>query len=179
MIGIKAEFEGGAAPEGQAAAFKLVAVDKDGQPVAAADAQWVLKRITRTWQWYNVDGDWRYESITRAARIANGTIALAAAGPVDFAQTLSWGEYRLEVTAGGMMPASFDFAAGYYSGGSAKADTPDTLKVALDRTDAKPGETRIRHIEMKLPRLKGRRNTPRLEMPAQRANIGRGDTRRI
>lgn len=147
MIGIRPQFEGGSVPEGQAAMFQLVAVDKDGRPVAAPEARWVLKQITRDWQWYNADGEWRYEAISRTTRIANGMIGLTAQGPVNFSRALSWGEYRLEVTASGMMPASVDFAVGYYSGGSAKADTPDTLKVALDRTDARPGETITVNIE--------------------------------
>jgi uncharacterized protein YfaS (alpha-2-macroglobulin family) len=141
MIGIKAEFEDGAAPEGQAAIFKLIAVDRDGKQVAAKDAQWTLKRLTRTWQWFNVDGDWRWEGLTRATKIANGDVDLSAAKPIDFSQNLSWGEYRLEVTADGMTPASFDFSSGYYYGDTSKADTPDNLKVALDTTDAKAGDT--------------------------------------
>jgi alpha-2-macroglobulin len=61
--------------------------------------------------------------------------------PTDFSQTLSWGEYRLEIGAAGMTPVSIDFSSGYYDGGSAKSDTPDTLKVALDKTDVKTGDT--------------------------------------
>ncbi len=140
-IGIRSEFEGGAAPEGQAAAFKLIAVDKDGKLVAAKKASWTLKRLSRDWQWFNVEGEWRYEAITRASKLANGTIDLGADKPTDFSQMLNWGEYRLEVVAEGMTPASIDFSSGYYYYDSAKADTPDTLKVALDKTDAKTGET--------------------------------------
>ncbi|HRX36782.1 MAG TPA: alpha-2-macroglobulin, partial [Aestuariivirga sp.] len=141
MIGIKPEFEGGAAPEGQAAVFKLIAVDKDGKLVAAKGAEWTLKRLSRSWQWFNVDGDWRYEGITRTSKLANGTVDFAADKPADFSRNLSWGEYRLEVTADGMTPASFDFSSGYYYGDTSKADTPDNLKVALDKTDVSAGDT--------------------------------------
>ena len=100
-----------------------------------------LKRLTRDYQWFNSDGDWRYEAITRSAKIATGKIALGAEKPTELSQTLSWGEYRLEVVAAGMSPVSIDFTSGYYYADSAKADTPDTLKVALDRTDVKTGDT--------------------------------------
>ena len=141
MIGIKAEFDNGSAPEGQAAAFKVIAVDKDGKLVAAKDAEWTLKRLTRDWQWFNVDGDWRWEGLTRTSKIASGRIDLGTDDPADFTRTLSWGQYRLEIAASGMTPASVDFSSGYYYGDTSKADTPDTLKVALDRTDARTGDT--------------------------------------
>lgn len=140
MFGIKPEFDG-AVPEGAAAAFKIIAVDKDGKSVAAKGAEWTLMRLTRDWQWFNVDGSWRYESITRSAKIETGIVDLTGESPLDFSRTLSWGEYRLELAANGVTAASYDFTAGYYYGDMSKSDTPDTLKVALDRTDAKPGET--------------------------------------
>ena len=141
MLGIKAEFENGAAPEGQAAGFKIIGLDKDGKLIAATGATWTLKRLARDWQWFNVDGDWRWEGVTRTSKIANGTLDLAADKPTDFTQNLSWGEYRLEIGAAGFTPVSIDFSSGYYTYDAAKADTPDTLKVALDKTDAKTGET--------------------------------------
>ncbi|MFN4143290.1 alpha-2-macroglobulin family protein [Aestuariivirga sp.] len=141
MLGIKPLFEDGAAPEGQPAGFSVIALDAAGKLSAAKGANWTLKRLTRDWQWFNVDGSWRWEAITRTSQIANGTLDLAGDKPTDFAQTLSWGEYRLEIGAAGVTPVSIDFSSGYYSAGIAKADTPDTLKVALDTTDAKTGDT--------------------------------------
>ncbi len=141
MLGLKPEFENGSAPEGQAAGFSLIAVDKDGKLVPAKGASWTLKRLTRDWQWFNSDGQWRWEAITRTSKIANGTIDLDGLSPTAFAQQLSWGEYRLELGAEGFTPVSIDFSSGYYTYDAAKADTPDTLKVALDKTDAKAGDT--------------------------------------
>ncbi len=147
MLAIKPGFEGGAAPEGQPASFSVVALDGAGKPVAAPAARWTLKRLTRDWQWFNTDGYWRWEAVTRSAKLANGTLDIPAGKPADFAQTLSWGEYRLEFDAPGMTPVSIDFSAGYYSSESAKAETPDTLKLALDKTDAKTGDTVTVKIE--------------------------------
>ena len=141
MFGIKAEFDDGAAPEGQPAAFKLIAVDSTGKLIATQGAAWTLKRLSRDWQWFKTDGEWRWEGITRTSKIASGSVDLAAGKPTGFTRTLSWGQYRLEIAADGMTPASMDFSAGYYYGDTSKADTPDTLKVALDTTDTTTGGT--------------------------------------
>ena len=50
-----------------------------------------------------------------------------------------------------MSPVSIDFSAGYYGGQSAKSDTPDTLKLALDKVDAKTGDTVNVKIEARYP----------------------------
>jgi uncharacterized protein YfaS (alpha-2-macroglobulin family) len=101
---------------------------------------WSLKRLTTTYQWFNSGNDWRYEAVTRASKIAGDVIAIGKDKPAQLSQTLSWGEYRLEAVAEGMAPASIDFYSGYYYSG-ASADTPDTLKVALDKTSVKTGDT--------------------------------------
>ena len=141
LFGIKPSFEGGSAPEGQAAAFSLIAVDADGKLKQVKSANWTLKRLVRDWQWFNTDGQWQWESVTRTSKIANGTLDLMGDKPTDFSQKLSWGEYRLEIDAPGVTPASVDFSSGYYTGNTAKTDTPDTLRVALDKTDVKTGDT--------------------------------------
>lgn len=141
LIGIKAGFDNGAAPEGQAATFDVIAIDPDGKAIAVKDADWTLKRLTRDYQWFNADGDWRYEAILRSSKIATGKVDIDAGKPAVLSQTLSWGEYRLEIAAEGLSPASIDFSAGYYYGDSARSDTPDTLKIALDKPEAKTGDT--------------------------------------
>ena len=141
LLGLKPQFDGGSVPEGQAAAFSVIALDPQGKLIAAKGAAWTLKRLTRDWQWFNTDGSWRWEAVTRSSKIGNGTLDLSGEKPTDFSQTLSWGEYRLEIAARDMTPVSIDFSSGYYSGNTAKADTPDTLKVALDKTELNTGDT--------------------------------------
>ena len=140
MLGIMKNFED-TAPEGQPASFSVIAADPDGKLIAASGATWTLKRLTRDWQWFNTDGAWRWEAVTRTSKLANGTLDINATSPTPFAQTLSWGEYRLEIGAQGMTPVSIDFSSGYYTYEQAKSDTPDTLKLALDKTDVKTGDT--------------------------------------
>ncbi len=147
MIGIRPMFADGAAPEGQPSTFSVIAVNPDGNLVPLKGASWTLKRLVRDWQWFNSNGQWRWEAITRTSKIGNGTLDLAGDQPTAFAQTLSWGEYRLEISAPGTTPASIDFSSGSYSGASATANTPDTLKVALDKTDVASGDTVTVKIE--------------------------------
>lgn len=141
LLGLRPLFEGGSVAEGQPARFNVIALNPAGELITAPSAAWTLKRLTRDWQWFNTNGTWQWEAVTRSAKVANGTLELGGGKPTDFAQTLSWGEYRLEITAPGMTPVSIDFSSGYYGGSSAKADTPDTLKVALDKTELNTGDT--------------------------------------
>ena len=141
LLGIKPGFDVNGAPEGQPAEFSIIAIDANGAPIAVKGAAWSLKRLTTDYQWFNVDGDWRYEAITRASKIAGNVIDIGDTEPLRLTQTLSWGMYRLEVATTGVSPASIDFSAGYYYNESAKADTPDTLTIALDRTSVTAGDT--------------------------------------
>ena len=141
LIGMKANFADGAVPEGQPAEFDIVALDPDGKQIEIKGADWTLKSLTRDYQWFNSDGEWRYEAILRSAKIDAGKIDIGAAAPARFSRPLDWGEYRLEIAAENAAPVSIDFSSGYYYGDSAKAETPDTLKLGLDKTDVKPGDT--------------------------------------
>ena len=124
MLGIKPEFEKGAVPEGQPATFQVIAIDPEGKQVALKGAAWTLKRLDTDYQWFNSDGSWRYEAVTRARKIASGQIDIGAEAPAPFSRTLSWGEYRLEFAADGFAPSSIDFSSGYYYGETSQADTP-------------------------------------------------------
>jgi uncharacterized protein YfaS (alpha-2-macroglobulin family) len=151
MIGIRPSFEVGGAPEGQSSDFNVIAVDADGKPIAVKGAAWTLKRLSTDYQWFNVDGTWRYEGITRASKVAGGTADIGDQKPLHLSKTLSWGYYRLEVAANGVSPASVDFAAGYYFDPSASASTPDMLAVALDRNDVKAGDVINVKIDGRFP----------------------------
>jgi uncharacterized protein YfaS (alpha-2-macroglobulin family) len=151
MIGIKAQFKNGAAPEGLPAAFQVIAIDPEGKLLPLRGAAWTLKRLEIDYQWFNSDGYWRYEAVTRTQKIANGQIDIGAEAPATFSWPLSWGEYRLEFVADGFAPASIDFSSGYYSGETAEADTPDTLQLVLDKSDVRPGDTINVKIEARYP----------------------------
>lgn len=136
MLGLKQEGEAG---EGQQAVFSAVAVDPQGNAVAAKGANWVLKRLTTTYQWYKTDNRWSYEAVTTARKVTGGTVDIAADRPAQISAPVQWGQYRLEIAGDGLAPSSTSFYAGYYV--SEKTNTPDMLPVALDQTSVKSGDT--------------------------------------
>ena len=69
----------------------------------------------------------------------------------NFAQSIDWGRYRLDVTSTDASgPASsVIFSAGWYTTGDA-VDSPEQLDVALDKATYKTGETAKLRIASKL-----------------------------
>ncbi len=145
-VGIKPLFEGAASENGPVS-FEVVALDKTGARKAADGLSWSLYSIRKDFQWYRADGRWNYETIETKSRVANGTIDVAADRPAKIDATVDWGSYRLEVEGtGDVLPASYDFEAGWYV--EAKAlDTPEALKVSLDKKQYAIGDKAHVHIE--------------------------------
>jgi len=142
-IGIKPAFsldEG--IPENSEAGFDIVAVSPEGTQTDRAGINWTLSRIETNYQWYRTDGVWKWEAITTTTAVANGTVDASADAPVRIAAPVTWGEYLLEVesTGEGATSSSYQFYAGYYYA-QAGSDTPDTLRVVLDKPAYKVGET--------------------------------------
>ncbi len=142
-IGIKPLFKGQDLDENQTAAFDVILLDGKGQRAASPDLNWKLMRLDTNWQWYRRDGRWNYEPVTLTHKVADGTIAATASGtPAKIETRVGYGRFRLEVTSADPTgPASsVAFNAGWYTA-SKDAESPETLDVALDRANYKPGET--------------------------------------
>jgi uncharacterized protein YfaS (alpha-2-macroglobulin family) len=144
LLGIKPGFEDDGVRESEPATFGLIAVDPAGARIEAKSVQWTLKKLTTNYQWYASGGSWSYEPVTSARKVAGGTMDIGRDGAAPLSTPVEWGEYRLEVAAEGLQPASKTFSVGYYT--ASKADTPDMLPVALDRTSVRSGET----VEVKI-----------------------------
>ena len=124
MIGIKPQFSGDEVEEGAMAHLDVIAVDPDGQRIAAPGLVWRLERIVSDYQWYRSDGEWDYEIVTSAERVANGTIDATADGPVTVSANVDWGRYRLTVERLGDAAAAWRdgvYAGWYVSSASAAA----------------------------------------------------------
>ncbi|WP_245413364.1 alpha-2-macroglobulin family protein [Mangrovicella endophytica] len=152
-LGIKPLFEG-AVGERSNAGFDVVAIGADRQRVAVSGASWVLNKIDTRFQWYSTSGSWNYEPIRTSARVASGTLDIAADKAAPLSLPVDWGEYELVLKdpAGVALPASVSFEAGWYVATKA-LDTPDVARVSLDKPRYKIGETATVHIE---PRFAGR-----------------------
>ncbi|AUM74148.1 alpha-2-macroglobulin family protein [Paracoccus jeotgali] len=138
-VGIRPAFEGGTVPEGSEAGFSVIALGKDLTPVAA-QLDWTLTRIETDYQWYAIDGDWQWEPVTRRSPVASGKLDIPAEGPATLSVPVSWGQFELAVTAPDGAQTSTVFDAGWGAATGAQ-DTPDRLRVTLDKPAYRPGET--------------------------------------
>jgi uncharacterized protein YfaS (alpha-2-macroglobulin family) len=141
-IGIRPMAEGDVA-ENASASFDTILVSPDGTRIAKAGVPWKLERIDSDYQWYRSNGTWNYELITTAAKVDGGTVDFTADKPATITASVKWGRYRLTVeddTGDHPAASSVEFYAGWYQA-VATSDTPDTLKVALDKPAYQVGDT--------------------------------------
>ena len=141
LIGVRPLFDG-AVDEGGTAGFEAIALGPDLAPADLKAVSWSLSRIETDFQWYEADGVWNYEPVTRQSRVANGTVDLAAAAPVRLDMAVDWGRYQLTLAAtdGRYIATSVGFDAGWGAAG-AGSETPDFLELSLDREGYAPGDT--------------------------------------
>ncbi|WEK51863.1 MAG: MG2 domain-containing protein [Candidatus Kaistia colombiensis] len=151
-IGIKPNFDGSVA-EGASAGFELIAISPDGKRIDAKSATWQIEKLDTNYQWYRRDGAWKYEAITTATRVANGTVDLATGKPASIEGKVDWGRFRLTVALAGDAPtsSSYNFDAGWYVDASAASETPDMLTVSLDQKNYKPGDTAKLRLDPRFP----------------------------
>lgn len=146
-LGIAPTFEGRYGREGVDTEFDIVAVSDAGRQVARAAVEYRIERLETAYQWYQVDGRWRWQSQTNTRLVTRDTIVLKDDAPTRISQRLGWGQHRLIVTDREKNTStSMTFYVGWY-GGTGTEDAPDTLRVASDKQNYKPGETARLRIE--------------------------------
>jgi len=147
-IGIRPTFEGRYAQEGAETQFDIVAVDAAGKQVARQGIEYKVERTDWLYQWYEVDGRWRWQSVANPRVVAADTVSLAADQPARLSFRLSWGTHRLTVVdRENNTSTSMQFYVGWYGGSDTDEETPDTLRVASDKENYSPGETARVRIE--------------------------------
>ncbi|MFD1796364.1 alpha-2-macroglobulin [Paracoccus aurantiacus] len=138
-VGIRPGFEGDTVPEDAEATFSIVALGAALSP-EQAEVSWRLNRIETDYQWYAIDGDWQWEPVTSRSPLGAGTLDLRGDGPTELAVPVTWGQFELVVTAANGAESSVVFDAGW-GAVSAAADTPDRLRVTLDKQAYRAGDT--------------------------------------
>lgn len=151
-IGVKPLFDG-AVEEGGNAAFDVAVLDADYAEIGAKGLSWTLSRIQTNYQWFQSYGSWDYTAVKSSTRVADGTLDVAAGQPARIEARVDWGEYQLTVKSadGKVIPVSTTFEAGWYVPTTSE-ETPDLLKITLDKPRYKIGDTLKAHIE---PRFAG------------------------
>ncbi|WP_417912536.1 alpha-2-macroglobulin family protein [Candidatus Electronema sp. TJ] len=139
-FGLKPGFNDLRIPESSEAKFEVIALDGNGQPQEKGQAEWHLVREEIDYQWFRKEGDWAYERIVRDKEEQRGQLAWDKAGPQPFAVPAGWGQYRLELlNKDKVLLTTLRFTAGDQLVG--ESETPDSVKVVLDRSGYKIGET--------------------------------------
>ncbi|MDR9485896.1 MAG: alpha-2-macroglobulin family protein [Sediminimonas sp.] len=153
LIGIKPLFDGSVA-QGAEAAFDLRAIGPGGgAPARDMRVRWTLNRVETRYQWYQQNGNWNWEPITRRTRVSRGEARLGDT-PQEVAARVDWGRYELvvETLDGPYAASSVGFHAGWYAPADA-ARTPDMLEMSLDQPGYRSGD--IAQLRM-VPRIAGK-----------------------
>ncbi len=145
LVGVRPLFDDKDGADANAnAGFELVRVDAAGRPQPAKGLKVTLVRELRDYHWnYAEDGGWDYDFTRRYENKETRTLDVGAtAARIDF--PVEWGEYRLDVfdPATGLT-ARYPFRAGWsWDDQNRGLDArPDKVKLALDRTAYKAGDT--------------------------------------
>lgn len=145
-IGILPDFDGGSVAENAPAGFEAIAVDANGKRIALSGLTYTWVKENTTYQWYQTNGEWKYQAVTRDRLVTSGTLAIDAAKPARLTQQMPWGSYRLTITDPKSGAASsYRFYSGWAA--SANGDRPDRIPVAADKPAYKPGATA--HVSIK------------------------------
>ncbi|NLB59023.1 MAG: alpha-2-macroglobulin family protein, partial [Gammaproteobacteria bacterium] len=145
LVGLRPLFDDaeGAAANARAG-FELVRVDADGKSHPAKGLQVTLVREHRDYHWRHDDeGGWNYDFTRRFEKVETRTVdAGETAARFDF--PVEWGEYRIDVEdphTGLVM--RYPFRAGWsWDDQNRGLDArPDKVKLALDRTAYRAGDT--------------------------------------
>ncbi|MBS0470473.1 MAG: alpha-2-macroglobulin family protein [Proteobacteria bacterium] len=146
LIGIRPDFDYGSVAENSRAGFEAIAVNSDGKRVALSGLTYSWVREDTTYQWYQKDGSWKYQAVTRDRLITSGQMAIGAGAPAKMAQTFPYGSYRLTITdPKSGAAASYRFYSGWAA--SSAGDRPDRIPVAADKPSYRAGQ--MAHVNIK------------------------------
>ncbi|HEV2563332.1 MAG TPA: alpha-2-macroglobulin [Rhizomicrobium sp.] len=146
MIGIRPDFDDGSVAENAKAGFEIIALDAAGKRMALSNVTYSWVKEVTTYQWYQDNAEWKYQSVTRDRLVTSGTMNIGAGAPAKLAQSMPWGSYRLTITdAKSGASSSYRFYSGWAA--SAAGDRPDRIPVAADKPSYKPGD--VAHVSIK------------------------------
>ncbi len=138
MIGIRPQFDDGQVAENARAGFEVIAVDAEGKRIALDGLTYSWVREDTTYQWFQSNGEWRYQPSTRDRLVSSGGLRVAAGASARLEQALPWGSYRLTISGPKSgTSSSFRFYSGWSASGA--GDRPDRIPVAADKPSYAPG----------------------------------------
>ncbi|XCN74395.1 MAG: alpha-2-macroglobulin [Candidatus Electrothrix aestuarii] len=139
-LGVKPGFQDEQVQADSTAKFSLIALDGKGLPQAKGSLSYRLIQEEVDYQWFQKNGGWGYERIVRDHEKARDQLSWKKTGPLPLALPVTLGVYRLELlNKDAELVTAFRFTAGEQLIG--QSDTPDAVKVELDRQQYQVGET--------------------------------------
>ena len=146
LVGVRPLFDPkDGANDNARAGFELIRSDAKGDLLAASKLAVKLVRENRAYHWtYDNDNGWHFDYNVSYEDVQSRAVDVAAGGTAKFDVPVEWGDYRLEVTdpATGLT-TRFPFFAGWSwnDDNRGKEARPDKVKLALDKTSYRTGDT--------------------------------------
>ena len=127
------------------AGFELIRSDAQGNLLAASKLAVKVVRENRAYHWtYDNDNGWHFDYNVSYENTLSQAVDIPAGGTAKFDAPVEWGNYRIEVTdpATGLT-MRFPFFAGWSwnDDNRGKEARPDKIKLALDKTSYRAGDT--------------------------------------
>jgi uncharacterized protein YfaS (alpha-2-macroglobulin family) len=145
-VGIRPLFDGGSVPENARAGFEVIALDAEGKRIALNGVTYSWVREDTTYQWFQTNGEWKYQPTTRDRLISSGGMGVGAGASARLEQALPYGSYRLTISdAKSGAASSYRFYSGWAA--SSAGDRPDRIPVAADKPAYAPGA--VAHVRIK------------------------------
>lgn len=145
LVGVRPLFDDAEGSDANAeAGFQIARYGQDGAPRAGKGLRVSLIREHRDYHWtYQEDGGWDYAFTRRFETIETRVVDVGSA-PVRLHFPVEWGEYRLDVyDPATRLTTRYPFRAGWsWDDQNRGLDArPDKVKLALDRTGYRAGDT--------------------------------------
>lgn len=146
LVGVRPLFDPvqGARPQAQAS-FEILRANSAGELVAAEHLQVRLMEEDRYYYWYRDPGQsWQTDNDAQLNLVDQQEVDVAAGQRATVSFPVGWGNYRVEVyDPQTKLTTSFPFFAGYswQDENAGKEARPDKVKVALDKTGYRAGDT--------------------------------------
>ena len=133
----------GASPNSDAG-FEIIKVDANGKRIPATGLKVNLVREQRDYLWFWDDHGWNFNFTSRYDNIANKMVDVTSGSSAKVNFPVEWGGYRLEVLDPETgLTTRYPFQAGWsWDDQNRGLDArPDKVKLALDKTSYKAGDT--------------------------------------
>ena len=120
--------------------FEVVAVNAQGQRVAAPQVHYLLISERWNYDWFESGGRWSWRRTSRDIPIAEGTLSIGTGGAARIAKKLPWGDYRLVLDEPGTGAHTVIRQSAGWADSDDGVEAPDTARVSTVRTGYHPGD---------------------------------------